>query len=300
MSSSSGPAPQGHGTRSGPEAARMQGHWLLARLGKRVLRPGGIGLTRRLLAAAGIRAGERVVELGPGVGRTAELLLASRPSTYKAVDPSPEGRDQVAAVLDKHPEAEHVGYVVADAAATGLPDGSADLVVGEAMLTIQSDQHKREIVTEAVRVLAPGGRYAIHELALRGDRSPEELDAVRRSISRTIRVGARPLPLEGWKNLLTEAGLQVEWTGTAPMHLLEPRRLIEDEGLLGAARFWRAVRRTPGARDRVRAMRQSFRLQGEMLTAVGVVARKAPEEGESAGPPEGLEHHDDPESRRTS
>ena len=271
MSSAPGPAPQVHGTRSGPEAARMQGHWLLARLGKRVLRPGGIGLTRRLLSAAAPAPGERVVELGPGVGRTAELLLASRPSSYRAVDPNPEGRDQVAAILDKHPGAE---YVVADAAATGLPDASADLVVGEAMLTIQSDEHKRAVVAEAVRVLAPGGRYAIHELALRGDRSAEELDAVRRTISRTIKVGARPLPLGDWRRLLTEAGLEVEWTGTAPMHLLEPRRLIEDEGLLGAARFWRAMRRTPGARDRVRAMRQSFRLQGELLTAVGVVARK--------------------------
>ena len=49
----------------------MQGHWLLARLGKRVLRPGGMGLTRRLLAAAAPEPGERIVELGPGVGRTA-------------------------------------------------------------------------------------------------------------------------------------------------------------------------------------------------------------------------------------
>lgn len=265
------PAGQGHGQRTAPEASRMQGHWLLARLGKRVLRPGGIDLTRRMLAAAKLEPGERVVELGPGVGRTAELLLARHPSSYHGVDPNPEGRDQVAAILDKHPGAE---YVVADAAATGLPDASADLVVGEAMLTIQSDEHKREIVAEAVRLLAPGGRYAIHELALRGDRSPAELEAARKELSRTIRVGARPLPLEAWKDLLTDAGLVVEWTGTAPMHLLEPGRLVQDEGLLGAARFWRNVRRTPGARDRVRAMRQAFQLQGELLSAVGMVARR--------------------------
>ena len=265
------PAGQGHGQRTAPEASRMQGHWLLARLGKRVLRPGGIDLTRRMLAAAALAPGERVVELGPGVGRTAELLLARHPSSYHGVDPNPEGRDQVAAILDKHPGAE---YVVADAAATGLPDASADLVVGEAMLTIQSAEHKREIVAEAVRLLAPGGRYAIHELALRGDRSPAELEAARKELSRTIRVGARPLPLEAWKDLLTDAGLVVEWTGTAPMHLLEPGRLVQDEGLLGAARFWRNVRRTPGARDRVRAMRQAFQLQGELLSAVGMVARR--------------------------
>ena len=44
--------------------ADLPGHWLLARLGKRVLRPGGLELTTRLLAAARI-GGSDVVELGP-------------------------------------------------------------------------------------------------------------------------------------------------------------------------------------------------------------------------------------------
>lgn len=263
--------PVEHGRRQGPEAARMQGHWLLAKLGKRVLRPGGIELTRRLLRAANIRPGCRIVELGPGVGRTAELLLGSSPASYRAVDPNPEGREQVASVLAGHPGAD---YVVADAADTGLPTGEADLVVGEAMLTMQSEEGKRAIIAEAARLLAPGGRYAIHELALRADRGEEEREAARKRLSRIIKVGARPLPEEEWRALMTGAGLEVVWTGTAPMRLLEPRRLIADEGVLGALRFWRAVRRTPGALERIRAMRETFRAQGELLSAVGIVARK--------------------------
>ncbi|MCL3777993.1 methyltransferase domain-containing protein [Actinomyces sp. 186855] len=255
----------------------MQGHWLLAVLGKRVLRPGGIALTRRMLDACALQPGQRLVELGPGVGRTAELLLATRPSSYRGVDPHPEGREQVAAVLDGHPEA---AYVVADASRTGLPGASADLVVGEAMLTMQPDAHKREIVAEATRLLAPGGRYAIHELALRGDLTDSEVEATRKEISRAIRVGARPLTVAGWSRLLTEAGLVVEWSGTAPMHLLEPRRLVQDEGLIGAARFVVRMVRTPGARERVRSMRWLFRLRARALTAVALVARKPAEASE--------------------
>ena len=36
----------------GLKTEKMPGHWVLARLGKRVLRPGGMQLTRRLLEAA--------------------------------------------------------------------------------------------------------------------------------------------------------------------------------------------------------------------------------------------------------
>ncbi len=48
---------------------------------------------------------------------------------------------------------------------TAPPAGptSADHIVGEAMLTIQSDNHKREIIAEAARILTPGGRYAMRQ-----------------------------------------------------------------------------------------------------------------------------------------
>jgi len=32
-----------------PDLCKMQGHWLLARMGKRVLRPGGLELTSQML-----------------------------------------------------------------------------------------------------------------------------------------------------------------------------------------------------------------------------------------------------------
>lgn len=263
--------PGNQSQRTGPESARMQGHWLLAKLGKRILRPGGRALTAKLLAAASPCGSDHIVEFGPGVGATASLLLAATPRSYVAVDPNPEGRDLVKGILAAHAQAS---YLVADARETGLPDTSADLVVGEAMLTIQSDEGKREVIGEAARLLRPGGRYAIHEMVLHDHRSDEELERARRELSRTIKVGARPLRLEGWSRLLAEAGLEVTWHATAPLRLLEPSRLIADEGLIGALRFWRNASRMPGAKDRLRAMRQAFRLQGELMGAVAIVARK--------------------------
>ena len=71
-----------------PQASKMQGHWLLARLGKRILRPGGRALTARLLREAAPSSRDDIVEFGPGVGATAELLLAAGPRSYRGVDPS--------------------------------------------------------------------------------------------------------------------------------------------------------------------------------------------------------------------
>ena len=77
----SGAVEQGErkGLRQAPEASRMQGHWLLATLGKKILRPGGIALTRKMLAAAAPTSQDRIVEFGPGVGATARLLLKANP-----------------------------------------------------------------------------------------------------------------------------------------------------------------------------------------------------------------------------
>ena len=70
----------------GLKMQKMPGHWVLARLGKRVLRPGGMQLTRTMLAALRIQPADDVVEFAPGMGITAQLTLALKPASYTAVE----------------------------------------------------------------------------------------------------------------------------------------------------------------------------------------------------------------------
>lgn len=256
-----------------PQAGRptedVQGHWLLARLGKRVLRPGGAELTRQLLAAASLPDAD-VVELAPGLGRTAAWIVAARPRSYTGVD-----RDANAARLVSDVVAGHGSVQVADAAATGLADQCADVVVAEAMLTMQTDRGKREIVAEAARLLRPGGRYAIHELAFVPDEiSPQIADEVRGELARSIRVNARPLTVAQWRDLLAEAGLVIDWVSTAPMALLEFRRNLADEGVRGTLRIVRNVLKDRDARRRVLAMRAVFRRHRSSMAGVAIVAHR--------------------------
>lgn len=112
-------------------------------------------------------------------------------------------------------------------------------------MTIQPDDHKRRIIAEVARILAPAAATPPMNFTLRADRCPEELKAIRRSISRTLKVGARPLTAPAWGKLLGETGFEETWSGTASMSLLEPSCIVEDEGVLGAVRFWHNMRRTP-------------------------------------------------------
>ncbi|WP_029411470.1 class I SAM-dependent methyltransferase, partial [Mycobacterium avium] len=212
--------------------------------------------------------------LAPGLGRTATEIVARAPRSYVGAEADPDAANVVRGVLGDL-GAHNAAVRVADAADTGLPDASGDVVIGEAMLTMQGDAAKRAIVAEAARVLRPGGRYAIHELALTPDTVSEEVSTdIRRALARAIKVNARPLTVAEWSALLAEQGLVVDHVATAPMALLQPRRLVSDEGLFGALRFARNVLVHRDARKRVLTMRRTFRKHRRQLAAVAIVAHK--------------------------
>jgi SAM-dependent methyltransferase len=253
------------------KAEKMPGHWLLARLGKRVLRPGGRQLTNRMIEALSISPSDEVIEFAPGLGATARLTLKRNPASYTALE-----RDKdAAALVQKFLQGPDQRCVVGLAENTGLPDASATVVYGEAMLSMQTPQHKVGIVREAYRVLKPGGRYGIHELCL----TPNDLDEITKleiqnELSSVIPHGTRPLTITEWQGLLESEGFSVQTQAQAPMHLLEPRRIILDEGVFGALRFACNLLCNREARRRVLGMRRVFSKYRDHLAAVVIIGQR--------------------------
>ncbi|THJ30125.1 class I SAM-dependent methyltransferase [Bifidobacterium longum] len=259
--------------QSDRDPAHLQGHWLLARIGKHVLRPGGKKLTERMLANADI-AGKDVVEFAPGLGLTTRAILERDPKSYRGVDRDPQVVD-IISKLTSEKATIPASCVQRDADDTGLESNSADVVIGEAMLTMQTERGKQAIIGEAFRLLRAGGTYSIHELGLQPDNLDESVkDEVRKALARSIKVNARPLTEQEWRELLEAEGFEVLWRGKEPMALLDMKRNIADEGIGGVLRILRNVLGNKDIRARVLNMKRTFDKYSNELTGIAFVVRK--------------------------
>jgi len=247
------------------------GHWILAKMGKKVLRPGGKELTEKLVNNLEINNDDDVIEFAPGLGFTANLSLQKHPHSYIGVDADPEA----IAYLQYKIKGDNLSFINGNAQEVELKDACATKVYGEAMLTMHADHRKANIIKEAYRLLKPGGLYAIHEIGLTPNDISEHLKAdIQKELAKTIRVNARPLTVLEWEALLEKEGFEIAFKSTNGMHLLESKRLISDEGFIKALKIGWRITTNSTARKRILAMRKVFRKHEKHMNAVVIVARK--------------------------
>ncbi len=258
----------------GIDIAKMPGHWVLARLGKRVLRPGGAELTKWMIDSLDVGQKDQVIEFAPGMGRTAQLVLEKQPAVYTAVERDEHAANLVRRWLDVDDQRRRV--INGTAQQTDLPNEAASVLYVEAMLTMESPTRRRQIIAEAFRLLQPGGRFAMHEVALGDDH--DAADHVRKTLTHSIHHKVHPVPVDDWIGLFQDAGFEVVHHKMAPMTLLEPARMIRDEGLFGALRFVSRMLTRGPERRRVLEMRRTFRAMRKHISAISLVAVKPKED----------------------
>ncbi|WP_017260276.1 methyltransferase domain-containing protein [Pedobacter arcticus] len=250
---------------------KAESYDLLNRVGKKVLRPGGLQLTQKLLTQLNIGPEDDVVEFAPGLGFTASITLSKYPKSYTGIE-----RDgiTVGRLKKKFPN-KSCTFIIADVAKSGLLAGCASKVYGEAMLTMHADRRKTEIIAEAYRLLKPGGLYGIHELGLNTDEISDIASSrIKKELAQVSHVNARPLSNKEWVELLEQQGFRVLAVETSEMLLLEPKRMLADEGLINFLHIiWNLITRAE-IRERVFALRKTFKKHRNNLHAVAIVAKK--------------------------
>jgi SAM-dependent methyltransferase len=254
-------------------------------------RPGGPDMSEVLLDGLHLRQGDRIVEIWPGSGATTREILPMLPRSYRGIARDAACAERLDHSMRKHPdlqallmraraEGEYTGFLPGRPDATGLPAESATAVFGECVLTPLTHDEKVAVVTEAARLLPPGGRLGLHELCLTprpgwNETLDHELAGqVQDDLEAHAGPGLHPLALDQWRDVVEQGGLVVTATRVGEAEPPSITTLLRDEG-------WRGLMRAAGhgARDwtsvsRLRGLSYCMSHHTEGLGAIVVIAER--------------------------
>lgn len=237
--------------------------WPLARrLAGGLAEPGGAAMARRALEGAGLSAGDRVVELAPGAGLTTALILERDPREWTGVEPDPAAADHIERAV--RGPGRHVVRAPLDA--TGIEGASASAVVADALLSTLDDAAVGAVLSEARRVLRPGGRVAVHELAPAAARLPAD------ARDDLAAAGLEPRPVQALRALAEAAGFVIVGSLAGPLALPSPRELMREAGPRTALRASGDIARDAGLRAAVGAARHALDRHSLALRSALMVA----------------------------
>jgi ubiquinone/menaquinone biosynthesis C-methylase UbiE len=153
------------------------------------------------VAMADLHEGEVVLDLGSGGG--IDVLLSARRvgPTGKAY-----GLDMTDEMLElarknqRQAGVTNVEFLKGEMEEMPLPEGSVDVIISNCVVNLSPDKDK--VLTEAFRVLKPGGRLAIADIVVRGKVPPE----LRRSLELWAGCVAGALEESEYRTKLAAAG----------------------------------------------------------------------------------------------
>jgi arsenite methyltransferase len=152
-------------------------------------------------ALAALKPGDVVLDLGSGGG--IDVLLSA-----KRVGPTGKAygldmTDEMLALANQNKRragAENVEFLKGEIEQIPLPDASVDVIISNCVINLSCDKSK--VLSEAFRVLKPGGRFAVSDVVVRGDVPP----AIRRNMELWIGCVAGALEEQEFLSLLRETG----------------------------------------------------------------------------------------------
>jgi SAM-dependent methyltransferase len=157
-------------------------------------------------ATANLRPGEVVVDLGCGGGLDVFLAAAKVGPTGRAIgiDMTPEMLERArrnAAKGNGGKGFSNVEFHQANIDNLPLPDASVDCVISNCVINLASD--KPAVFREIARILKPGGRLAVSDIALKKPLPAE----IGQDLMAYVGCIAGAIPIEEYRRQLAEAGL---------------------------------------------------------------------------------------------
>ena len=156
-------------------------------------------------ATANLRVGETVVDLGSGGGLDVFLAAAKVGPTGRAIgiDMTPEMVERARRNAERGNNGEpftNVEFYLSTIDKLPLPDNSVDCVISNCVINLAPD--KNAVFREIARVLKPGGRVAVSDIALKKELPAE----VANNVAAYTGCIAGAIPIADYRRGLLEAG----------------------------------------------------------------------------------------------
>lgn len=159
------------------------------------------------IATANLNKGEVVVDLGSGGGLDVFLAAEKIGAEGRAIgiDMTPEMIELARKNAQKGPGGEpyaNVEFKLGKIDDLPLDDNLADVIISNCVINLAPD--KEAVFSEMIRVLKPGGRVAISDIALK-QTLPEELA---NSVTALVGCIAGAVKIESYKTMMEKAGFE--------------------------------------------------------------------------------------------
>jgi SAM-dependent methyltransferase len=178
-------------------------------------------------ALAKLSAGEIVLDLGSGGG--IDVLLSA-----KRVGPTGKAygldmTDEMLALANENKRkagVENVEFLKGEIENIPLPDDSVDVIISNCVINLSAD--KDRVLREALRVLKPGGRFAVSDVVTRGEMLPE----IRQSVLLWVGCVAGALEENEYRTKLASAGFEkIEIEPTRVYRVEDAREFLSGQNI---------------------------------------------------------------------
>jgi ubiquinone/menaquinone biosynthesis C-methylase UbiE len=178
-------------------------------------------------ALAELKPGETVLDLGSGGG--IDVLLSARRVGPTGKAYGLDMTDEMLALARENQRkagVTNVEFLKGEIEQIPLPESSVDVVISNCVINLSAD--KDRVLSEAFRVLKPGGRLAVSDLVVKGELPP----AIRHSMEAWVGCIAGALSETEYRDKLTAAGFEnVDVEVTRVYDVEEARTFLAEKGL---------------------------------------------------------------------
>src|ERR1700723_184538 len=178
-------------------------------------------------ALAKLNAGETVLDLGSGGG--IDVLLSARRVGPTGKAYGLDMTDEMLALANQNKRkagVDNVEFLKGEIEHIPLPDASVDVVISNCVINLSAN--KDQVLREALRVLKPGGRFAVSDVVTRG----EIPDEIRQSVLLWVGCVAGALEENEYRAKLASAGFEkIEMEPTRVYRVEDAREFLSGQNI---------------------------------------------------------------------